>query len=123
MPRTFTPCKTSDGAITPSLISFTFRDKLPIFNVLGAPRPLGIPILSLSHGRGAIVVQAPFELPLELVRHPALAASRFAELRYDCSSQKGLATITRNCRPQRVVRKRKEWLDLPVSISSILIRS
>ena len=38
-------------------------------------------------------------------------------------AENGLAAITRKCRAQKLLEKRNGWLDLPVSISSILIRS
>jgi hypothetical protein len=72
----------------------------------------------------AIVVQGPLAIPLQLA---AATSSRSNppsyELRYDCWSLNGLATIARKCRAQKLLRKRNEWLDLPVSILSILIRS
>jgi hypothetical protein len=63
-------------------------------------------------------------LPFELSRDSNLSA----ELRYHCWSENALATITPAKRSgsglgEKLFRKRQEWLDLPVWISSILIRS
>jgi hypothetical protein len=72
----------------------------------------------------AIVVQGQFGIPPQLA--PATSSRSNPpsfELRYDGWCQNGLAAITRKCRAQKSLRKRNEWLDLPVSISSILIRS